>query len=53
MAKSLIPLSGFFLTLQGISEVMKCLICIKEKQWPERIVVSMETEQLLMKNQGK
>ena len=53
MAKSLIPLSGFFLTLQGISEVMKCLICIKEKQWPERIVVSMETEQLLMKKQGK
>ena len=29
------------------------LICIKEKQWPERIVVSMETEQLLMKKQGK
>ena len=53
MAKSLIPLSGILLTLQGISEVFRSILCIKSGQWPARIVVAEETEQLLMRTSQK
>ena len=49
MAKSLIPLSGTILIIQGISEVFRCIICIRSNRWPERLVVAEETEKILMK----
>ena len=51
MAKSLIPLSGTLLTLQGISEVFRCIICIKTGSWPERRTErdAEETEKVLMR----
>ena len=49
MAKSLIPLSGLLLTLQGIAEVLRCIICIKTGQWNSRITDSEETEKILMR----
>ena len=50
MAKTFIPLAGASLTLQGISEVFRCIICIKTGQWPERTVKdAQETEKVLMK----
>ena len=49
MAKSLIPLSGTLLTIQGVSEVFRCLICIKEGSWPARVSADAEeTEKILM-----
>ena len=50
MAKSLIPLSGSLLTLQGIGEVFRCIICIQTGHWPARSVVAAEeTEKMLMR----
>ena len=51
MAKSLIPLSGSLLTLQGIGEVFRCIICIKTGSWPERETErdAEETEKVLMR----
>ena len=49
MAKSLIPLSGILLTIQGVSEVCRAIICIRTGQWPARMVVAEETEQMLMR----
>jgi TRAP-type mannitol/chloroaromatic compound transport system permease small subunit len=49
MAKSLIPLSGTLLIIQGISEVFRCVICIRANNWPDRLVVAEETEKILMK----
>ena len=49
MAKSLIPLSGILLTLQGISEVFRAIICIKKGHWPERDAGAEETEKILMR----
>jgi TRAP-type mannitol/chloroaromatic compound transport system permease small subunit len=46
MAKSLIPLSGILLTIQGISEVFRSIICIQTGQWPARLVVAEETEKI-------
>merc|ERR1711960_63638 len=31
--KSLIPLAGALLIIQGISECMRCILCIKNGQW--------------------
>ena len=50
MAKSLIPLSGSLLTIQGISEVFRCIICIQTGKWPERDSADAEeTEKILMR----
>ena len=35
MAKSLIPLSGLLLIIQGISEVFRSIICIQTGHWPQ------------------
>ena len=50
MAKSLIPLSGTLLTIQGVSEVFRCIICIQTGNWPTRDSADAEeTEKLLMR----
>ncbi len=50
MAKTFIPLSGLSLTIQGISEVCRCIICIQTGHWPARSVVAAEeTEKMLMR----
>ena len=49
MAKSMIPLSGALLTIQGISEVFRSIICIKTGHWPERMASAEETEKILMR----
>ena len=49
MAKSLIPLSGTLLVIQGISEVFRSIICIQTGHWPARMVSAEETEKILMR----
>ena len=49
MVKSRIPAAGVWLIIQGISEVFRSVICIKTGQWPARMVVAEETEQMLMR----
>ncbi len=34
--KTIIPLAGAILLLQGIVEILRCAICIKEGAWPSR-----------------
>lgn len=34
--KFIIPAAGFGLMLQGVVEIVRCLICIREGQWPSR-----------------
>jgi TRAP-type mannitol/chloroaromatic compound transport system permease small subunit len=49
MVKALIPTSGVILTIQGISEVFRSIICIQSGHWPARMVVAEETEKILMR----
>ena len=49
MVKSMIPAAGVLLIIQGISEVFRSILCIKTGQWPARMVVAEETEQMLMR----
>jgi TRAP-type mannitol/chloroaromatic compound transport system permease small subunit len=34
--KAMIPLAGLMLLLQGIVEIVRCLQCIRDGQWPSR-----------------
>jgi len=34
--KTMLPLSGAFLLAQGIVEIIRCVICIKQGEWPSR-----------------
>ena len=49
MVKTMIPAAGVLLIIQGISEVFRSIICIQTGQWPARMVVAEETEQVLMR----
>ena len=49
MVKAMIPCAGVLLTIQGLSELFRCIICIRTGQWPARMVVAEETEKILMK----
>jgi TRAP-type mannitol/chloroaromatic compound transport system permease small subunit len=49
MVKAMIPAAGITLTIQGISEVFRSIICIQTGHWPARMVVAEETEKILMR----
>ena len=34
--KTMLPLAGAFLLVQGIVEIIRCVICIKQGDWPSR-----------------
>lgn len=46
--KTLIPLAGFLLIIQGIAELARCWIAIRTGVWMERLQDVHETEDLLM-----
>ena len=35
--KSVIPLAGALVLLQGVAEVVRCVVCLRTGQWPERL----------------
>ncbi|AXI43291.1 TRAP transporter small permease subunit [Sulfitobacter sp. SK011] len=45
--KTLIPLSGVLLAIQGIAELVRCVIAMRTGSWPERLADVKETEDLL------
>jgi TRAP-type mannitol/chloroaromatic compound transport system permease small subunit len=46
--KSLIPLVGGLMILQGLVEVARCVICLRTGEWPRRLSDVEETEQKLL-----
>ena len=34
--KTVIPLAGAFILVQGIVEIVRCIICLKQGEWPSR-----------------
>jgi TRAP-type mannitol/chloroaromatic compound transport system permease small subunit len=35
--KSMIPLAGAFILLQGFAEIVRCVVCLKTGEWPSRL----------------
>jgi len=46
--KTVIPLAGAFLLAQGIVEIVRCIICLKQGEWPSRVadVEEVDVEKL-------
>jgi TRAP-type mannitol/chloroaromatic compound transport system permease small subunit len=47
--KTLIPLAGILLVLQGVAEVFRCFIALKTGKWMERYVEEEKLEKILIK----
>ena len=35
--KAVIPIAGTFVMIQGIAEIIRCVVCLKTGEWPERL----------------
>lgn len=45
--KSLIPVAGVLLMIQGVAELVRCVMAMRTGTWPERLADVQETEDLL------
>lgn len=50
--KTLIPLAGALLIIQGVSECLRCYLAIKSGIWPKRMEDAKETEDILAQQSG-
>jgi TRAP-type mannitol/chloroaromatic compound transport system permease small subunit len=48
--KTVIPVAGAFLLVQGIVEIIRCVICIREGEWPSRVADVQEVDVEKLKN---
>jgi TRAP-type mannitol/chloroaromatic compound transport system permease small subunit len=49
--KALIPITGAFLLLQGIAEIIRCILCLRTGEWPRRLHDVEETESIILHEQ--
>ena len=49
--KTLVPVTGVLLLLQGIAEIFRCIICIQTGAWPQRLHDVEETESIIIQEQ--
>jgi TRAP-type mannitol/chloroaromatic compound transport system permease small subunit len=49
--KTLIPVSGTLILLQGFAESVRCVVCLRTGFWPARLHDVQETETMLMQEQ--
>jgi TRAP-type mannitol/chloroaromatic compound transport system permease small subunit len=50
--KTIIPVTGVLLLLQGIVEVVRCLICLRTGGWPRRLHDVEELEKLILEQRA-
>ena len=46
--KALIPIVGVLMVMQGIVEVIRCIICIRTGEWPQRLHDVEELEKVML-----
>lgn len=51
--KTILPLAAAVMLLQGIAETIRCVICLKEGQWPKRLHDVEEMETILAEQHRK
>jgi TRAP-type mannitol/chloroaromatic compound transport system permease small subunit len=42
--KTIIPIAGILMMLQGLSEIVRCIMCLKTGSWPERLQDASEID---------
>jgi TRAP-type mannitol/chloroaromatic compound transport system permease small subunit len=50
--KTLIPVIGVLLLLQGIVEVIRCIYCLRRGEWPQRLHDVEELEKVILEQHG-
>ncbi|MFQ5467325.1 MAG: TRAP transporter small permease subunit [Kiloniellaceae bacterium] len=45
--KTIIPMAGFFLLLQGLAQCCRCIVCLRTGEWPKHLEDVEETETML------
>jgi hypothetical protein len=35
--KTIIPIAGVLVLIQGLAEIVRCVVCLKVGEWPERL----------------
>lgn len=51
--KALIPVTGLLLSIQGVAEIIRCVLCIQRGDWPKRLHDVEETESIIMHEHQK
>jgi TRAP-type mannitol/chloroaromatic compound transport system permease small subunit len=51
--KMLIPVGALLIALQGVAEVLRCLVCLKEGRWPPRLHDVEELEKQILEEAAK
>jgi TRAP-type mannitol/chloroaromatic compound transport system permease small subunit len=51
--KALIPIAGCLLLLQGIAEIIRCVITLKRGQWPQRLHDVEELERVILEQHSE
>ncbi len=46
--KTLIPVAGVLLLIQGVAEIIRCVLCIRLGHWPQRLHDVEETESIIL-----
>lgn len=49
--KTLIPVTGVLLLLQGLAEIIRCVLCIRSNEWPQRLHDVEEIESAIFHEQ--
>ncbi|GIK81589.1 MAG: TRAP transporter small permease subunit [Pseudorhodoplanes sp.] len=49
--KTLIPVTGALLFIQGVAEIVRCILCIRTGAWPQRLHDVEETESVILREQ--
>lgn len=42
--KFMIPLAGALVLLQGVAEIIRCIVCLRTGEWPERLKDAQESD---------
>jgi TRAP-type mannitol/chloroaromatic compound transport system permease small subunit len=51
--KMLIPVGATLICLQGVAEVLRCLLCLKQGEWPLRLHDVEELEKQLLEEAAR
>jgi|SRR5918996_326433 TRAP-type mannitol/chloroaromatic compound transport system permease small subunit len=51
--KALIPVTGVLLLLQGVAEMIRCVLCIRSGAWPQRLHDVEELERVLIEDKQR
>src|SRR5881275_3517666 len=51
--KTVIPLAGAFILVQGIVEIIRCIICIKEGEWPSRTTDVVKVDKFVVQQEQR